>query len=90
MEATLAEPDVARDPADVEDDDFEHEHQIVDRVLESIAPSELSGDVDPISIVYFLWCRLTSILLVCDYSSEGLVADVRAEGLVDAEPEGNA
>ena len=86
----MAEHVVSSSNDDEEDIDFEHEERIVDRVLDNIAPNELPCDVDALSVAYFLWLRLTAILLACDHSVEKLVSDVREEALVDAEPEGNA
>jgi len=86
----MAEPHVSHDDDEQEDDEFEHESRIVDRVLDSIAPNELPPDVDAASVAYGLWLQLTTILFICGYTADELIEDVRTAQLEEAEPEGSA
>ncbi len=86
----MAKVCIPHDEPEVEDDEFEHEHRIVDRFLDGIAPDELPDDVDAYAVAYFVWCRLTSILFVCGWKPEELAKEVHETALSDAEPEGAA
>lgn len=86
----MAEQPVAQECADEEDDALDHEDRIIDRVMESIAPDELPCDIDPVGVAYGLWLRLTHILLICGFTGDELVSDVREEQLSEAEPDGSA
>jgi hypothetical protein len=87
----MAEPHVSHDDDDDEEDAArEHALAIADRVIESIEPDELPSDVDPGTVAYFLWRRLTEIMFSVGYTADELIEDVRTAQLEEAEPEGSA
>jgi hypothetical protein len=88
----MAEQSITHDDDEPEyvESDLDHEHRIVDRVLDMIAPDELPCDVDPESVAFLLWMQLTSILFLCGHTVESLVDDVQRIRLEDSEPEGAA
>lgn len=86
----MAEQPIAHETEESEESNLDHEARIVERILDSIAPGELPCDVDSEAVAHLLWLNLTTILFVCGFTADDLIADIRTEQLIGTEPEGSA
>jgi hypothetical protein len=72
-------PDETIPASDTEQDKraWDHEFEIVQRILDGIWPSELPPDVRPSNVAYLLWDHLTEMLTWFGFSADELAECAR-------------